>query len=673
MVLELEVNEQTLEDVDVFSYMLRLNEVNESEFSFAGTTEFDRTLFTIGNEVKVFRDGNLDFLGDIVAQSNFIAGQTKVRVAGREVKGLGKQQIDTSGMTNSGEYVSTTSSTIYSEIVNQSTIFSLGTVDSPVSTDFKANKSNSLWNSLKKLVIQLGQEIEVDYDTLTINIKDALGASDVFDFKENVDVGGVKFDINEPIAKKVVVYGSGSGASQIVGSAQSGGYVAGDRVETITDLNIKTIAQANERASAELSVLEQDVKLYDFRINDFNEILTLGDSGTLDAISSGADDESVRVTEIRRGKTGDAELLSCQVANLEFNRLIKQRAATVTQINQSIKEGETSDTTFAGNSDLAFANAYNVNNATPLLIPFTISSDQFSGVGTPDVGSFSFDYDLDPFKRGYGSVLASANADVSGSSSDNNADVAGTSDVSVMDADFDSNYVNSTSGASNTVDVVLGFVSGDTDLTYFTIYLICDRSGVFTNGFRIQVRNLDTASTYFDVSGFIKAGTTASGVGTGMYTATFVVQGDIEGDQIRMTVFDNDTSGDRYGFGLSASQMAEHDHTDGTYGAVDHPHLSGTYDVNDSELESVLSIGDTVSDAGSVDATSVDIYVDFWNGASWINKHSILATGNTIDTDVDLSNGGTLPDAFGQWRVRMLTNQASGDYGQGVVRLNYPN
>jgi hypothetical protein len=113
---------------------------------------------------------------------------------------------------------------------------------------------------------------------------------------------------------------------------------------------------------------------------------------------------------------------------------------------------------------------------------------------------------------------------------------------------------------------------------------------------------------------------------------------------------------------------ASHPHADGTYAAASHSHPDGTYDINAADLN-YISIGDDVGEAGSVNASSVNLYLDYWNGSSWVNKHSILATGNTIDSDVDITNGGTYPDAVGFWRVRVEPITASADFAQAIVRL----
>ena len=105
------------------------------------------------------------------------------------------------------------------------------------------------------------------------------------------------------------------------------------------------------------------------------------------------------------------------------------------------------------------------------------------------------------------------------------------------------------------------------------------------------------------------------------------------------------------------------------YVVSQHKHGSGDYRTDNHKHD--VAVGDDVSDAGSVNATEVNIYLDFWNGSAWINKHSVLSTGKTLDTDVDLTDGGTYPDAKGYWRVRILTDNASPDLIQGIVNINH--
>ncbi len=125
-----------------------------------------------------------------------------------------------------------------------------------------------------------------------------------------------------------------------------------------------------------------------------------------------------------------------------------------------------------------------------------------------------------------------------------------------------------------------------------------------------------------------------------------------------------------HGHGDGTYNAANHAHDDGTYNAANHGHPDGTYDINAADINQI-SIGDDVDEAAAVNASSVNLYLDFWNGSAWINKHSILNTGSILDNDVDISDSGTYPDATGFWRIRVEPITGSADFAQGIVKLKY--
>jgi len=161
------------------------------------------------------------------------------------------------------------------------------------------------------------------------------------------------------------------------------------------------------------------------------------------------------------------------------------------------------------------------------------------------------------------------------------------------------------------------------------------------------------------------------------------------------------------------------------------PLVTGKTDLHNHNV----SIGDGASESGSVNASEVDIYLDFWEAitnnetagsdvvvemadtgniiatdvvyfdgrvsgnaewatvasvvtntsitistlatnksagdyVTWNNKHSILNTGKTLDTDVDITDSGTYPDAVGYWRVRVEPDNASADY-VSIVKIRH--
>ena len=112
-----------------------------------------------------------------------------------------------------------------------------------------------------------------------------------------------------------------------------------------------------------------------------------------------------------------------------------------------------------------------------------------------------------------------------------------------------------------------------------------------------------------------------------------------------------------------------HAHADGTYSAASHGHPDGSYDINAADINHI-SVGDGVGEAGSVNATGVTIYLDFWNGSSWVNKHSVVVS-EIIEEEIDLSDSNTYPDQFGYWRIRVDPNSANADFIQAIVRLKF--
>jgi len=113
-----------------------------------------------------------------------------------------------------------------------------------------------------------------------------------------------------------------------------------------------------------------------------------------------------------------------------------------------------------------------------------------------------------------------------------------------------------------------------------------------------------------------------------------------------------------------------HSHSDGTYAAASHGHPDGTYDINAADIDHI-SIGDDIDEAELINASSINIYLDFYNTgtSTWDTKHSILNTGVILGTDIDITNSNTYPDAAGFWRVRVEPITATADFAQAIIKL----
>jgi len=118
------------------------------------------------------------------------------------------------------------------------------------------------------------------------------------------------------------------------------------------------------------------------------------------------------------------------------------------------------------------------------------------------------------------------------------------------------------------------------------------------------------------------------------------------------------------------SVVSRHAHDLSTGRAELHPHDAGDYEIDSTEVGSI-TIGDGVGEAGTTNATSLNVSLYFWSGAAWILKKTYTATGDTLGLDMDLTDGGTYPDATGFWQLRVLTNSADSDFLQGIVKVKH--
>ena len=108
------------------------------------------------------------------------------------------------------------------------------------------------------------------------------------------------------------------------------------------------------------------------------------------------------------------------------------------------------------------------------------------------------------------------------------------------------------------------------------------------------------------------------------------------------------------------------------YVVSQHKHGNGDYKTDLHKHD--VSVGDAVSDAGSLNCSNVTLYLEYWNTgtSNWDTKVTITPSpAATLDTDVDMTNSGTYPDAKGWWRIRILTNNSSPDLIQGICSVRH--
>lgn len=694
------------------AYEITLNGMGNGQMALDGIAPSLQSNYDVDEEINIYKNGNFKFRGIITEQDSLNGGGIVLSFIGIELQ-LADEKCPMSAATDTTRiFTSTSDNSIISTLVTSVSGWTVNVSNSTATTpdSFRVSATESVWNGVIRLIEQTGKDIWVDRENKTIYLYDELKRSNQFNFVEGLNSVDITRTKSRSKAGKVLVYGKGDGEFQIVGS-----FGSGTPVHTVTDRNISTIGEANTRAEKEYDRLNPNPLQYTLTPNTLIDDLRIGDSGNIQNNSASINDQ-VDITRIKYivAKNG-TEKTRVEVTNPEYRIASKKLQESLVKDQANYQQ---SQTTMQGAPGVViWGSAINASSITSLKVGFYISDiiaqDQ---AGNLKISSLTCDYDIDPYSRqfgdatftgtdpqvqndsgGQGATVSGASGNespgVSGTSASTQPSVSGTSALNTTDTDFDTTTSVRAGGGNSSDDLALSFITGDTDFTIITFFLNVFLKTSSNSGYNIKIENLDTGTTYLNQSGFCG--------GYATYAGSLIVSGDIEGDDLRMTVTDNSSSGDSYGYsgdsygyGFSAAQTAEHDHSagsytaanhghtdgtyftdshdhsDGSYAAASHSHPDGTYDINAADLDD-FTIGDSVSDAASVNATSVDLYLDYWNGSSWVNKHSVLATGKIIDQDVDITNNGTYPDAVGFWRVRIVTNSATADLVKGIIKMKY--
>jgi hypothetical protein len=675
MVSIIEINGISLKQPIMATYKKAVNEKSTADIRLDATTQFDRDNFAIGNIVTFTDSGVTEIKGKIKNVARLEGGGLKIAVVGMEHYEYSNTPVSDvlSSLGTNGVWVGESSVDIFTELLNAAPNWTAGTIDTGITGhDFRVSRDESLWNGIKKLLDDTGQYINIDYDNSRIDILNSIGSSDVFSFKEGQNISQPRFVIDESQGLKVLVFGKGDGQYQVLGEATDASYAQGDPIYKITDPNIISENQANQRASIELSKIKNQKKNYDFNVVTPDINICLGDSGNINSPSASLDNETITVVQIKKGVRSNKPILSVEVTNSEYLQRLQKRDDKLIELERELRSFK-SGSQGSGNTQI-YEGQIAGDSSLPLIIPINInSSDYEDDGGNIRVLSFKLDYDIDPFRQTAGDISPSGiDADVSGISADENPDCENNTALTSIDTNHNYNFVNSAQGYKNTVDVQAPYVSGDTDFSIITFYLLVEKTTV-NRGFEIFIENLDTNSAYYEESGFCKSSVDSSGSGSSMFTASIIVNGDIEGDDIRMQVKDVDEDDERYGFGISVASAEEHQHSAGTLNAENHPHSSGSYECRDNDVADAIVIGDTVSDSASVNATGITWELRYWNGSVWTLKNSGTETfgTETFETDIDISDSGTYPDVAGKWRMYIYTNSTDADTIKGRVKLKH--
>lgn len=681
-----------------FNYTDKLNAINDANIKITGSSTIKRSLIETGSQVFISRNGTLEHHGLVNSVDFLDGGGISVLSQGYETW-MAKENGDYSG----SPWDNTASATIYSAVIGESNYFTAGTIEAGTNIDQRFYETDSLWNALMNLRAKTSQDIGIDYENTEIDILDHKGSStSVATFNSNIQIINMRVSQSYPLGNDVRVYGKGDGDNQIKSDSSTAGQDAtskstyGTIRKIVRDPSVLTIDEADLLADALVAVYKNPVKIYDFEVINPSQDLISGDVITLNAPSQGLSNEEVRIVRIERGVRNGNEYLTLQVTNKEYSLLLKNKNEIIAGIEKIARDQQTY---MQGTTNiLTFSDQINADNTSSLKIIANFSdSEIFDEAGKRRVNAFTLDYDVDKYRRGVGDASEDNIAPgVAGSSSNTQPGVSGSSSntqpgVSGSSASVSSTYypvngsfssVYCSSGSWTTVDTLssASLISAVGSANALNNPLVCYLWAYESSGgpedvyFRIYnsysgeefvsyIPGFDSTSGNFIISN----------VGAGIFTAS--------GQNVYFQV--KPVTGALSVTGLVGIGTNYHLHGDGTYYANNHLHADGSLYANNhlhadgtysaSSHNHNVVIGDAVSDAGSINATQISIYLDYWNTGTttWDNKHSILNTGKTLDTDLDISDSGTYPDAAGFWRTRIITDNATPDLVKGVIKCKH--
>lgn len=671
MVSQITINGNEVSNIVSAEFNDTLNDINKAEINITGQDAFEKSLAVIDNILEV-TSFNKNYKYKIVNEG--LTEDNSIKLVCRGIEEIAvNTDIDVSLLSNAT--TTTNRAGIYSSVDIQDIFTDLAshlsgwTIDSSLSTtisEFRLNDSESVWNGLAKLANQEGLEIDVDYDNQEFLVETNLGSNRVDTLNEKIDFEGIpSYTRKRAKAKKVFVYGRADGDFQVRASAQDAGYSAGDPTFKVEDPNIISETQAQKRADVELAKLKTNIEHYIIP-QVRGKTYSVSDTLIVNSPSIGLDNKELKIVRLITSIRGDEVIQSVEVTNAEYSRAFKSRTQELSEEMLKVRENITTEQG-SGNTQ-NYAGVEIGNDTFPLVIAFNFSNDNYDSANTNfEIKSFTLDYDIDPFRQTAGGITPTGvDPQVFGDSGFTQPDVE--NDTGLDDIDTDSAYNSdiSTSGADFTFNTsVPGVLGTGVDYTIFTVSAYRERpTPASDNGYDIRVRNTTSGGIYIFREIMVMENT---------YVETFVVNGDIEGDNIEVRGRSLGPS-DLYSMTISICPVSEHIHPPDNMNAQNHPHGDGDYEVRDNDVANSITIGDTVDDSGSVNATGISWELRYWNGTSYVLKNSGSETfpaGQTFNRGIDLSDSGTYPDAFGNWAVFLYTNASQGDTLKGKVNIKH--
>ena len=658
----------------VFSYTDKLNELNEGQLRISGTGETKRGLFEIGSKVYFYRDGTLEFTGLINSLSYLDAGGISADLKGYEVW-LGKENGD---YANS-PWKNTASATIASAIIAESNYFSAGTVETGADIDLKVEASSSLYNGLSSLTKSTAQDIGIDYINLEVDILDHKGSStSVATLNDRIQISDLTVRKSYPIGNDVRVFGKGDGDNQIKSNSATSGQDATSKStygiirKEHLDSSVISQTQADNLADKLVAKYKDPICVYQFEVINPNLSAVAGDVITLNSETKGLSNEEVRIIGIERGVRGDQEFLTLQVTNKAYSAQERSIEKYLAEMQKGNNENQTY---MQGTTNiLSFSEMINANNAAPLRVKAYFSANDITDeAGNLRVNSLTFDYDVDPFRSDIGTSSTDLEATGAGITNSSATTGAGMTNTSARTANSNSTTTATSKTFSSSWYSVISNWTGPS-ITSPENFAVWRYEIMYVNGTSgTEITNLGVRITDSDVSGsagyLLYTLNNSLVIGSEYPVWTGIIPWNASGHDFYVDVKGQGGGASTINSRLTVQVFGAHTHSN-SFNDASHTNNNS---FNDASHNHAVSIGDSVSDAGSLNATQVSLYLDFWNTgtSAWDNKHSILNTGKTIDSDVDISNSGTYPDAAGFWRVRLLTDSASPDLAQGIIKCRH--
>lgn len=668
-----------------FAFEKTLNAMSNAQLALDGVAGGYVAEFDTDKEVFIYNDGNLKFRGTVFTQQKLSGGGFILTCLGIEHELADKKAPIVSGTTRA--WSSTSINTIFNTLVISVSGWTTDVSNSTADTiDFRTSSSESVWNAMIRLISNSGRDILVDQENKVVFLYDELTADNQFSFIEGKNAKDISRNKSRSIAGKVTVYGKGDGENQIAGS-----FGAGTPEVSLIDRNILTNTEAIARATVEYDKLNPNKKSYTLTPLINVEDLEVGDAGQIINTSASINEE-VDIVRIKTMVDGNGtEKIDMEVTNPAF-RIASKSAAESKVISEA--NYNQSQSSMQGSGNLSqWGGQINGDSSFGLTVPFNIDERFEDEAGNLRIDAMTVDYDVDKYSKQVGTAsfdgsdpqvqnesgnAAPAVEDDSGSSGAAVSGESGSSGPATWTTSFSG---TSASVGSGTLDdsswetiTNTGIIELSTDLV---LYFATFKNTNAINNRTILMRANMNGTFYPSSSGTftnLDAGDYATIVilmPVDVISQDIVVEAQSDSGNMTYEVTWNWQAIGKHVHDEGNYAAAGHTHDEGTYNAVNHPHPRGDYDILASDLDNI-SIGDAVSEAGSLNATSVDIHLDFWNGSAWVlDKYTVIATGETLERGVDITDSGTYPDAKGLWRIRILTDNASPDLIKGIVNVKH--